>query len=441
MATERVSERTIKCKVVVVGDLSVGKTLLVNTFVNREDQDDLSKSSQFSSSSKGFPSRTGYASKATTFISTESKVVKLDIWDTAATSKCLLCFSKLLRFPVPCLLPLDSVVDRWNTFGNEMALFFHSLVNDITVEKHHSNVLFHQPSDGQKSQRQNNIHFSQILFTDENSKRDFSRNIATKQQTGDIRHRQWREAEDMKFLSLNKSHHTNNTLITENIGLNNKGSAPKEPYVELKVKVIFLGSSGVGKTAMFETFENEGCDYTQVRQRQNNLVRTSNASLPRKASYNSDVKRVNGKVKMTVCDTAGQERYRSLTSSYYRGTHGCLILFDVTKGHTFDSVQSWYNDLQAYCTSPEMISTILVGNNCDAEEREVPREKAEKLAEHIGIPYMEVRSDNTHTVNGVFETLADMIIDKYKLHPSLNTESTSTMLPRPSKKPSTWCFC
>ncbi|XP_033747690.1 ras-related protein Rab-3C-like isoform X3 [Pecten maximus] len=138
---------------------------------------------------------------------------------------------------------------------------------------------------------------------------------------------------------------------------------------------------------------------------------------------------------------AGQERYRSLTSSYYRGTHGCLILFDVTKGHTFESVQSWYSDLEAYCTSPEMISTILVGNNCDSEEREIPKEKAEKLAEHIGIPYMEVYSDNSHTVSDVFEALADMIIDKYRLHPSLDTVSTSTRLPKPSNKPSTWCFC
>ncbi|XP_033747689.1 ras-related protein RABD2a-like isoform X2 [Pecten maximus] len=221
MATERVSERTLKCKVVVIGDLGVGKSLLVDTFVNRdEDQYEMSKSSQFSSSSKGSQSRTGYASKSTSFISRESKVIKLDIWDTA-----------------------------------------------------------------------------------------------------------------------------------------------------------------------------------------------------------------------------GQERYRSLTSSYYRGTHGCLILFDVTKGHTFESVQSWYSDLEAYCTSPEMISTILVGNNCDSEEREIPKEKAEKLAEHIGIPYMEVYSDNSHTVSDVFEALADMIIDKYRLHPSLDTVSTSTRLPKPSNKPSTWCFC
>ena len=41
----------------------------------------------------------------------------------------------------------------------------------------------------------------------------------------------------------------------------------------------------------------------------------------------------------------GQEKYRSLTASYYRGAHGCLILFDVTKESSFDSIGYWYDRL------------------------------------------------------------------------------------------------
>lgn len=212
----------------------------------------------------------------------------------------------------------------------------------------------------------------------------------------------------------------------------------------LKCKIVVIGDLGVGKTVFVDTFVSRDEDHQYEMSKSSQFSSSSKGSQPRTgyaSKATSVISRESKAIKLDIWDTAGQERYRSLTSSYYRGTHGCLILFDVTKGHTFDSVQSWYNDLEAYSTSPDMISTILVGNNCDAEEREIPKEKAEKLAEHIGIPYMEVRSDDSHTVCDVFEALTDMIIDKYILHPSLDVESTSTRLPKPSNKPSTWCLC
>ncbi|XP_021358617.1 ras-related protein RIC1-like isoform X1 [Mizuhopecten yessoensis] len=352
-----------------------------------------------------------------------------------------------MSFPLlcPCLTPLNFEVDKWN-FGKNMTLILHSLLNDIIEETHESKVLLYQPSEGAKSQRQHNIDFVQELSTEDIATIARSSNIKAKQLTaGGIRYRQRRRTEDNKRQSPSIKGYMTSKLTKDTAHLNNKLGVQKEPYVDLKVKVIFLGASGVGKTRTFETFEivnKEKCHSKHVKQyHSNHMQKTSNLKLPRKATYDSVVKRTSGTVKMIVCDTAGQERYRSLTSSYYRGTHGCLILFDVRKGHTFDSVQSWYNDLEAYCTSPEMISTILVGNNCDAEDREVPKEKAVKLAEHIGIPYMEIRSDNTQTVNDVFEALADMIIDTYKVHPSLDTISTSTRLPKPSHKHRTWCSC
>ncbi|XP_033747688.1 ras-related protein RIC1-like isoform X1 [Pecten maximus] len=347
-----------------------------------------------------------------------------------------------MSFPIPYLVPLDFVVDRWN-FGHDMALCFHSLLNDIIEETHDSSGLSYLPSDDTKSQRQNNIDFSQALSTKGIAKTSLSTDFTTRQHKhGAICYRQWNETEFIKYRSPSNGRYITNTLTTDTTQMQLKRGVPKDQCVDLKVKVIFLGENGVGKTTMFETFESENLETKTVKKTHSHHIRkSSKAEFPRKTSYKSVVKRGKGNVDMTICDTAGQERYRSLTSSYYRGTHGCLILFDVTKGHTFESVQSWYSDLEAYCTSPEMISTILVGNNCDSEEREIPKEKAEKLAEHIGIPYMEVYSDNSHTVSDVFEALADMIIDKYRLHPSLDTVSTSTRLPKPSNKPSTWCFC
>ena len=50
-------------------------------------------------------------------------------------------------------------------------------------------------------------------------------------------------------------------------------------------------------------------------------------------------------VKVQVWDTAGQERYRSITNAYYRGAEGILIVFDVTKKESFESIQNWINEV------------------------------------------------------------------------------------------------
>jgi GTPase SAR1 family protein len=47
-------------------------------------------------------------------------------------------------------------------------------------------------------------------------------------------------------------------------------------------------------------------------------------------------------------DTAGQERFRTLTSSYYRGAHGVVIVYDIAQRDTFDAVSMWLNELDTF---------------------------------------------------------------------------------------------
>ncbi|XP_071152043.1 uncharacterized protein, partial [Mytilus edulis] len=144
-----------------------------------------------------------------------------------------------------------------------------------------------------------------------------------------------------------------------------------------------------------------------------------------------------------IVHISGQERYRSLTASYYRGAHGCLIMFDLTKHHTFENVTSWLTDLRQYTTNPEKISTILVGTRCHAKRREVGKEKAEAFAEHVGLPYIEVSSEEDINVREVFDLLSDNILQTLKRHPSLLMVPTmSTKLSdSDSKKKMYWCSC
>ncbi len=64
-------------------------------------------------------------------------------------------------------------------------------------------------------------------------------------------------------------------------------------------------------------------------------------------------------------DTAGQERFQSITSSYYRGAHGVVFCFDVTRRETFDSLENkWLPDFAEHCTRQQAVAMV-VGNKVD----------------------------------------------------------------------------
>lgn len=68
-------------------------------------------------------------------------------------------------------------------------------------------------------------------------------------------------------------------------------------------------------------------------------------------------------MKLSLWDTAGQEQYKSITRSYFRGASGALLVFDITRRKTFDNVTSWLHDLRQI--AEEDIVVVLVGNKSD----------------------------------------------------------------------------
>ncbi|MCJ1399558.1 hypothetical protein MMC11_002760 [Xylographa trunciseda] len=69
------------------------------------------------------------------------------------------------------------------------------------------------------------------------------------------------------------------------------------------------------------------------------------------------------RMKLSLWDTAGQETYKSITRSYFRGASGALLVFDISRRATFDSVTAWLHDLRQI--AEEGIVVILVGNKSD----------------------------------------------------------------------------
>ncbi|EGX44404.1 hypothetical protein AOL_s00193g132 [Orbilia oligospora ATCC 24927] len=69
------------------------------------------------------------------------------------------------------------------------------------------------------------------------------------------------------------------------------------------------------------------------------------------------------RIKLQLWDTAGQERFRSVTRSYYRGAAGALLIYDITRRHTFTSLPTFLDDARALAS--ENLTVLLVGNKAD----------------------------------------------------------------------------
>ncbi|OMO62790.1 Multicopper oxidase, type 1 [Corchorus olitorius] len=109
---------------------------------------------------------------------------------------------------------------------------------------------------------------------------------------------------------------------------------------------------------------------------------------------------------------AGQERFGTLTSSYYRGAHGIILVYDVTRRETFTSLSEvWAKEVELYSTNHECIK-ILVGNKLDRDsERAVTREEGMALAEEHKCAFLECSAKTRENVHQCFKDLILKILE------------------------------
>uniref|UniRef100_A0AAY5KAU6 RAB18, member RAS oncogene family n=1 Tax=Esox lucius TaxID=8010 RepID=A0AAY5KAU6_ESOLU len=149
------------------------------------------------------------------------------------------------------------------------------------------------------------------------------------------------------------------------------------------LKILIIGESGVGKSSLLlrftdDTFDPELAATIGVDFKVKTIAVDGNrAKLAIWAAF--PLPTTQWFIK-THLDTAGQERFRTLTPSYYRGAQGVILVYDVTKRDSFTRLENWLNELETYCTRNDLVK-MLVGNKIDREEnREVDRNEGLKFA-------------------------------------------------------------
>ena len=162
-------------------------------------------------------------------------------------------------------------------------------------------------------------------------------------------------------------------------------------------KIVILGDSGVGKTAIISRLTDGYFDEDM----------TSTVGVEYRTH---DIDTTVGTVRLNIWDTAGQEKFRSVVRSYFRNSVAAVLCFDCNNRKSFDGLDTWLNDLHTF-GSPNAI-VLLVSNKIDiAAERTVTQAEAEDFAKRHGIEYLETSAKDGSNIEEVFIRLAQSIVD------------------------------
>ena len=127
---------------------------------------------------------------------------------------------------------------------------------------------------------------------------------------------------------------------------------------DITIKLLLIGNAFVGKTLIVQKFID------------NTFSKSTMSTIG--VDLQSKIIDINGKkVKYLIWDTAGEDRMKTMTYSYYRGCHVILIVYDVTNQKSFENVTTWVECVDKFAKSN--VLRILVGNKTDLEDQRVIR--------------------------------------------------------------------
>ena len=185
-------------------------------------------------------------------------------------------------------------------------------------------------------------------------------------------------------------------------------------------KLVFVGDSGVGKTCIISRFLKGTFNSSQLT--------TDGASY---ASKTIEIPEINEYLTFEIWDTAGQERYRSLTKFFFQGARMAILVYDITRKESYDSMKNdWYKQLKDYA-DPDIIIGI-AGNKSDLyDEEAVSEQEARDFAKSIGAVFGLTSAQGNTGINELFK---DMAIKFLSVNSDINEQDPSKPQPKQQTK-------
>ncbi|NXW17130.1 RAB44 protein, partial [Circaetus pectoralis] len=203
------------------------------------------------------------------------------------------------------------------------------------------------------------------------------------------------------------------------------GPAPRgSPEASLEpdhlYNVLFVGDSHVGKTSFLYRLHAD----------------TFNPHLTATVGLDYQVKNLivdNKRFALRLWDSAGQERYHSMTKQFFRKADGVVLMYDITSEYSFSDVRYWLSCIQE--GAEDGVAILLLGNKTDcAEDRKVPTEEGERLAKEHQLMFYECSAASGHNV---LESMVSLI-RLLKVHED-ELKNKAAEVPKPPQKKKGCC--
>ena len=171
---------------------------------------------------------------------------------------------------------------------------------------------------------------------------------------------------------------------------------------EFIFKIILIGSSSVGKSSILQRY----------------IQKVFNESYSCTIGVDFFMKSIDvgeKSIKLQLWDTAGTEKFRSITTGYYRGANAAFVVFDLTSKPTFDCLSEWIENYYKYSNPDSEKNVVLIGNKSDlVNKREVAEEDIEKFAKDNNIMYFETSAKDGKNIDECFYFIAEKLVKQYE---------------------------
>ncbi|KAK6832952.1 hypothetical protein PG990_002239 [Apiospora arundinis] len=196
------------------------------------------------------------------------------------------------------------------------------------------------------------------------------------------------------------------------------------------LKVLIIGPSGAGKSALLLRYCDDQFD-----------PESSTATIG--IDFKSKHLAVRGKAyRLNVFDTAGQERFRTLSTSYYRGAHGVILVYDISSRASFVGMEKWIDEAKQNAAPNAVL--YLVGSKLDKVAgggRAVTYEEGQAFAEANGASFCEVSAKTKENIKRPFVEVVDQIVQKPDLLASPRSNNTALNIGTLGSDYSSACPC
>ena len=170
-----------------------------------------------------------------------------------------------------------------------------------------------------------------------------------------------------------------------------------------KCQLLIIGDMTVGKTSLLSRYSK-------------GVFNTSYLATVGLDNFTKDEVIDNKTVRIKIWDTAGQEKFQSLTKGFFRNAQGIMVVYDVTNVETYENLKYWTQSIKTHMGSDiDKISVIVIGNKIDSNEREVNKQEAEIYCSEMGYPYFETSAKTGENVNKTIKYLVKEVLRKNDL--------------------------